>query len=94
MIHRNALSVRKVEELVRNRMARERADAAESPDASPAIVKINRTAHIDSLEQQLCEMLGTKVQIKQRRKEAGQIVIDFRSNDDFERILGFLRRAA
>lgn len=92
MIRRNALSVRKVEELVRARVAREAEYAG--ADAPAPVLKINRTAHIDSLEQQLCDLLGTKVQIKLRKKEAGQIVIDFRSNGDFERILAFLRKAA
>jgi ParB family chromosome partitioning protein len=96
MIRRNGLSVRRVEELVRGRTERpsepEPADAA--PDEVPAIVKIDRTAHVESLERHLCELLGAKVQIKQKRKDSGQIVIEFRSNDDFERILGFLRRAA
>lgn len=96
MIQRNGLSVRKVEDMIRSRAARQ--SAVEGTEAaageSPAVVKFPRTAHIDSLEQQLCEMLGTKVQIKLKKKETGQIVIDFRSNDDFERILGALRRAA
>jgi ParB family chromosome partitioning protein len=92
MIRRNALSVRKVEELVRARVARQAEYAA--ADAPAPVLKINRTAHIDSLEQQLCDLLGTKVQIKLRKKETGQIVIDFRSNGDFERILAFLRKAA
>lgn len=95
MIQRNDLSVRKVEEMIRARSAREaQATTEESSEPSANIVKFTRTAHVDSLEQQLCDMLGTKVQIKLRKKEAGQIVIDFRSNDDFERILGALRRAA
>jgi ParB family chromosome partitioning protein len=96
MIQRNGLSVRKVEEMIRSRTARH-ADApveASAPGETPAVVKFSRTSHIDSLEQQLCEMLGVKVQIKLRKKDSGQIVIDFRSNDDFERILNFLRRAA
>ena len=96
MIRRNGLSVRRVEELIRGRTARQsEPDGAETTgDGGPAIVKIDRTAHINSLEQHLCEVLGTKVQIKQRKKDSGQIVIEFRSNDDFERILGFLRKAA
>lgn len=96
MIQRNGLSVRKVEEMIRSRAARHSTgEGAETPAGeSPDVVKFPRTAHIDSLEQQLCEMLGTKVQIKLKKKETGQIVIDFRSNDDFERILGALRRAA
>jgi len=96
MVQRNHLSVRKLEDLVRSRTAREvqatAVDSSEQPNAD--IVKFSRTAHVDSLEQQLCDMFGAKVQIKLRKKESGQIVIDFRSNDDFERIVGYLRKAA
>ena len=95
MIQRNGLSVRKVEELARDRSAR---NAAPEPVAESTeevtVLKFGRTAHIDSLEQQLRDLFGTKVQIKLKKKETGQIVIDFQSNNDFERILGFLRRAA
>ena len=93
MIQRNGLSVRKIEELARDRMARHSAgEPVETGEAT--VLKFGRTAHIDSLEQQLRDLLGTKVQIKLKKKESGQIVIDFGSNDDFERILGTLRRAA
>ncbi len=93
MIQRNGLSVRKVEEMARDRMARHaEPEPAESADAQ--VLKFGRTAHIDSLEQQLRDALGTKVQIKLKKKESGQIIIDFGSNDDFERILRTLRRAA
>lgn len=96
MIQRNGLSVRKVEDMIRSRAARmaEAAPADQPAEDGPQTVKFTRTAHIDALEQQLCDLLGTKVQIRQRKKESGQIVIDFQSNDDFERILGSLRRAA
>lgn len=95
MIQRNGLSVRRVEELTRDRTARHAApDTDESPSEEIPVLKFGRTAHIDSLEQQLRDLLGTKVQIKLKKKETGQILIDFQSNDDFERILGFLRRAA
>lgn len=97
MIERNGLSVRKVEELVKQRIARHAEPSAEETPTegeSPRVLKFQRTAHIDAMEQQLCEALGTKVQIKLKKKETGQIIVDFQSNDDFERILGFLRKAA
>jgi len=97
MIQKNGLSVRRVEEMIRQRATRQaesEAVATDAPTEEIPVLKFGRTAHIDSLEQQLCEAIGTKVQIKLKKKESGQIVIDFQSNDDFERILGFLRRAA
>ncbi|MBI1347410.1 ParB/RepB/Spo0J family partition protein [bacterium] len=56
--------------------------------------KAEVTNHILSLQDQLRDWLGTKVEIKLKGKEAGKIVIEFTSNDDFERLLGHLRRAA
>lgn len=53
-----------------------------------------RTNHIISLEEQLRDLLGTKVEIKLRSKESGTIVIPFTSGSEFERILGELRRRA
>jgi len=52
----------------------------------------NRTAHIESLEAQLRDLLGVKVQIKLRGKDNGFIVVPFQSNDEFERIVGTVRR--
>lgn len=53
-----------------------------------------RTNHIDSLEAQLRDLLGVKVEIKLKGKDAGTIQIPFASNDEFERILKTVRRAA
>lgn len=54
----------------------------------------NRTPHVDSMEQQLREMLGVKVQIKLKSAESGFIVIPFDNNDEFERVLRNVRRNA
>jgi ParB family chromosome partitioning protein len=53
-----------------------------------------RTNHVRNLEEQLGGLLGVKVEIKLRSKQAGTIVIPFASNDEFERILQQLRRRA
>jgi ParB family transcriptional regulator, chromosome partitioning protein len=53
-----------------------------------------RTNHVNSLEEQLRDLLGVKVQIKLTGKETGQIVIPFASNSEFERILKTVRRSA
>ena len=52
------------------------------------------TPHVKQLEQQFRDMFGLKVQIKQKTKDSGQVVIEFNSNDDFERLTKFLRKAA
>ena len=50
--------------------------------------------HIRDLQQQLREILGTKVDIRLKGKESGQLIVHFASNDEFERVVGFLRRAS
>jgi hypothetical protein len=49
---------------------------------------------VRSLEEQLGNLLGVKVEIRLQSKEAGSIVVPFASNAEFERILTRLRRAA
>jgi ParB family chromosome partitioning protein len=51
------------------------------------------TPHVLSLQDQLREHLAAKVEIRLKKQDAGQIVIHFGSNDDFERIVGRLRQA-
>jgi ParB family chromosome partitioning protein len=54
----------------------------------------HRTPHIDSVEEQLRQLLGVEVQIKLKSPESGFIVIPFNSNDDFEKVLRTVRRNA
>jgi len=51
-----------------------------------------KTSHVLSLENDLRQRLATRVEIKVKAKEKGQIVIGFDSNDDFERIVGALTK--
>ena len=46
------------------------------------------------LQQQLREILGSKVEIKLKSDHSGQILIPFDSNETFERITGVLRKTA
>lgn len=83
------LSVRKTEEAVR---ALVKGDApAATAAAKPAKPEV--TPHVLSLQDGLREQYAAKVEIKLKKKDAGQVVIHFDSNDDFERILGLLRKA-
>jgi len=95
-IHAESWSVRKVEEAVRNLQQPSDTIPFPGPDGAPE--KKSRspqlTNHLLSLQDQLREWLGAKVEIKLKGKEAGKIVIEFGSNDDFERLLGLLRKAA
>ncbi len=54
----------------------------------------DRTPHLASLEEQLRNLLGTSVEIKLKTKDSGTIMIPFSSNEEFERLLRSLHRAA
>ncbi|MFQ5735206.1 MAG: ParB/RepB/Spo0J family partition protein [Planctomycetaceae bacterium] len=95
-----SLSVRKTEQAVKEIQAA-RSQAAnpdviplphgEAPTSAPAP---GLTSHVLSLQEQLRQMLGAKVEIQVKGKNAGRIVIPFASSDEFENLLRRLRRAA
>jgi ParB family chromosome partitioning protein len=98
-IEKESLSVRDTEAAVREILQSQQepqaetipftgATAAAKPSAPTA------TAHVRSLEENLQQILGVAVQIKLGGKEKGKIVVPFANNDEFERILRQLRRAA
>jgi ParB family chromosome partitioning protein len=103
-IEAESLSVRATEQLVRDLLAREpeQPEAAgdspvtlpfESSRSEPA-TRGGATSHVQSLQEQLRSLLGLRVEIHVKGKDAGRVVIPFASNDEFERIVGHLRRAA
>lgn len=76
-------SVRELERRVRS--------ATRSPAANPkpAIASDNQRAHLDDLEQQLAQHLGTKVRIiTGRKRDRGRLVIEFYDLDQFDGLLG------
>ena len=86
------LSVRKTEEAVR-RILKSGLAPPESA-TTPVAAKPELSSHVISLQEQLRETLAARIDIQLKKKESGQIVIHFGSNDDFERIVGQLRKAA
>lgn len=64
--------------------------AEQKPGAMRAAVE--KTAHVQSLEDDLRQRFATRVEIKVKAKDKGQIVIGFDSNDEFERILSALTK--
>lgn len=86
------LSVRQTEALVstgeptpaRSRTIRK--DPAHS-DATPD----TRAPHVIELEGHLRHRFGTPVLIKVKARERGQIVIDFNTQEEFERVMGMIR---
>jgi ParB family chromosome partitioning protein len=88
------LSVRETERLAREaRQPAESATASSSADvmAETAVELPERSNHIVSIENELKQRLGLKVEIR-AKGSAGQISLHFSSNDDFDRLLEQLRR--
>jgi ParB family chromosome partitioning protein len=81
-----ALSVHATEAHLKQQAQPEPAKEPPEPKEAP-----EKTAHVQSLEDELRQKLATKVEIRVRGKDKGQIVLSFESNDDFERILEVLR---
>lgn len=80
------LSVHALEQLVKVA----KTEAAPKEEKEPA-AKFEKTAHVTSVENELRQKLAVKLEIKVKAEEKGQIVINFESNDDFERIIEALR---
>ena len=78
----DGLSVRQLEELLGPNKP---ATAKETPSAT------HKPAYIHDLEQQLTDVVGTRVLIQPgRRKHSGRIVLEYYTLDDFDRIAGSL----
>ena len=97
-VQKESLSVRKTEEAVKELLAPKDADIVPfvSPEEKSGKGEGSHTTHVADLQNQLRDWLGTNVEIKLsgKAKDKGKIIIDFASNDDFERIVGKLQRAA
>jgi ParB family chromosome partitioning protein len=78
-------SVRAVEALVKEQKA-EAAPSRSNGSAAP-----EKTSHVVSIEDELRHALATRVEIRIKGKDKGQIILAFESNDDFERLLEVLR---
>lgn len=79
------LSVRALEALIKEKKPEVEATVTA---AKPAFEK---TAHVQSIEDELRKQLATRVEIRLKDKDKGQIIVNFDNNDDFERILEALR---
>ena len=86
------LNVRQTEALVSNgepipsktRVRKDPAQAGSTPSGGKA-------AHVLELEQQLHHRFGTPVLIRVKSRDRGQIVIDFNSQEEFERVSSLIR---
>jgi ParB family chromosome partitioning protein len=77
-------SVRATEALVKG----QKNEPAASPSKAAAPEK---TAHVQAIEDELRQKLATRVEIRIKGTDKGQIILGFDSNDDFERLLEVLR---
>ncbi len=79
------LSVRQVEALIK----------VEEPGPTKTATTSNavptKTSHVQQIEDELKQRLTTKVAIRLKSHDKGQIVIGFENNDDFERVIAALR---
>ena len=53
---------------------------------------VEKSAHVRGIEDELRQRLATRVEIRLKAKERGQIVVGFESNEDFERLLEVFRK--
>jgi ParB family chromosome partitioning protein len=76
----NGLSVRKVEDIVR---------AAQQPKKKTGTHKeeSSSSSSIQNLEEKLRQALGTKVKVRTKGKGRGEIVVEYYSLDDFDRLM-------
>jgi ParB family chromosome partitioning protein len=64
----------------------------EPKSSTPSEPPPQKTAHVQAIEDELRQRFATPVEIRVKGKERGQIVLSFETNDDFMRLLEFLRR--
>jgi ParB family chromosome partitioning protein len=86
------LSVRQTEALVATgeptpAKTRVRKDPPE-PESTPSGGK---APHVLEIEQQLCGRFGTAVAIRVKARERGQIVIDFNTQEEFDRVVSMIK---
>ncbi|QKG59033.1 ParB/RepB/Spo0J family partition protein [Hymenobacter sp. BRD128] len=84
------MSVRRVEELVRNGTARPAGGAA---TAKPQPTPVVPVAELRRTERQLTDYFGSKVQLRPSAQGRGEIKISFDSVEDMQRILHILQPA-
>jgi ParB family chromosome partitioning protein len=86
------LSVHATEAYLKQFAAEAEPHSPSEPRSSANGGAIEKTTHVQSIENELRQKLGTRVEIRVKGKDKGQIVLAFESNDDFERLLEVLRR--
>jgi ParB family transcriptional regulator, chromosome partitioning protein len=76
------LSVRAVEAMTQ--------EAAATPPRASRPSGPAKTRHVQAIEDELKQALATKVEIRLKERDRGQIVIEFDTNEEFERLVSIL----
>lgn len=84
-------SVREAETLIKQHKPAG-SDEPARPDGEARPPAVEKTEHVQGIENELRQKLATRVEIRLRGPDRGQLVIGFETNDDFERVLEILRR--
>jgi len=93
-IEAESLSVRKTEQAVRNVLKGEDAATIPFPKEKIKPETPQPSAHVLSLQTQLQQHMGLKVEIRVTGKTSGKIVIPFDTNEEFASVVRQLRKAA
>jgi ParB family chromosome partitioning protein len=86
------LSVHATDALIKEQLAGERAKNGDNGASDDGRVAPEKTTHVQSIENDLRQKLGLRVEIRVKGHDKGQIVLAFESNDDFERLVEVLQR--
>jgi ParB family chromosome partitioning protein len=89
------LSVHGTDAYLKEAAQQKRAEGSEvrSQESERASLEpVEKTAHVQGIEDELRQKLATRVEIRLRAKDSGQIILSFECNDDFERLLEVLRK--
>jgi ParB family chromosome partitioning protein len=95
-IQSESMSVRTTEATVRTQLEEKqtvpfkKGGGGKSPSKSETPVN----NHVQQLVDRVRELVGARVEIKQSGKDSGKIIIHFSSNDEFEKIVGNLKKAS
>ena len=93
-IQSEVMNVRQTEEAVREKLNETVLPFPGTPAESKAKAEPKLSNHLRSLQDQLRDLVGAKVEFKMKSKDAGKLIIHFGSNDEFERIIAVLRKAS
>ncbi len=80
------------EKEIREAMEAAKNGGKKAKDKARKAVRKSQDLYVHAYEEELTDYLGTKVSIQQgKRQHGGKIVIEYYSNDDFERVLSLLK---